>query len=121
LIDWKDVNQEPAPRDRVVLVTSGLSWHRKDRIEPARPTRRALIPEKHVKSLVGLGGVALVFWRNEVYSMVGGRWSTLDHTLGPQDFRYWAEFNNPVDPTALPVGYSASVVPPDVETLSPIG
>lgn len=120
MIDWKSVSEEAPPRDRVILVTSGLSWHRKDRIEPARTTRREVIPEKHVKTLVGLGGVALVYWRDAVFGMSGGRWATLDNSLGPQDFRYWSEFNNPVDLAALPAGYSADVVLPDVESLPPI-
>ncbi len=120
MIDWKDVSRERPPTDRVILVTSGLSWHRKDRLQRAKTTRRHIVPERTIKSLVGLGGVALVFWRDEVYGMEGGRWSTLDNALGPQDFRYWAEFNNPVDVASLPAGYSADVVPPDVETLPPI-
>jgi len=117
MIDWKSVHQEAPPRNRVILVTSGLSWHRTDRIEPARVTRREAVPQKHVKVLVGLGGVALVYWRDAVFGMSGGRWVTLDGNLGPQDFRYWSEFNNPVDPADLPEGYSADVLVPDVNTL----
>jgi hypothetical protein len=120
MIDWRAADLEAPPRDRVILVTSGLSWHRKDRIEPSRNTRRDVIPEKRVKTLVALGGVTLLSWRDPVFGMSGGRWVTLDNTLGPQDFRYWSEFNNPVDVATLPSGYSADVVPPDVETLPPI-
>lgn len=120
MIEWKSVIEFSPPKDRVIIVTSGASWHRQDEVVPARSVKGAIVPGRHVKRLLGRGGVALVYWRDKVFGMEGGRWLTLDGGFGPQDFRYWAEFNNPIDETAVPIGYSVDVMTPDVEELKPI-
>lgn len=99
--------------DRLLMVTSGISWHRED-TKSLRPNR------EDFKNLRGRGDVCLVYWMPpEKTGQKSGIWVTLGGTIGPQDFAFWCEFENPVDMRGLPPGYVSSVVVPDVDDLVP--
>ncbi len=118
MIAWKSTAEIEPPKDRLILITSGIAWRREDTTRPARTTNRGVvIPERHYKSRRAIGGVQLVYWLSpEEAGQKEGVWVEFGRNwIGQQTFEYWAEFNNPIT-ESLPGSYHGTDVP-DVDQL----
>jgi len=94
---WNDVNDAPAPLDRVIEVTSGAAWCYEDAHRDKDHRHRPNTTWRHWKYQ---GGVALVIWNADVElgrrPVRKGAW--IDTQSGGifHDFRFWREYENPL-------------------------
>lgn len=129
MLNWRQVEDEPAPKDRLILVTAGWGWRREDTHTPQRRFERTkrVIPARHDKYLKPIGAALLVYWSTDVdkyhLERTGGLWIVAGKgTVFFEPFRWWADVNNPLTPERMaghdPTFLVSNVVP-KVDDLTP--
>ncbi|BCM87796.1 hypothetical protein [Methylobacterium indicum] len=113
MLDWRSVEVEPAPKNRLILVTSGWGWRREDKTVEypiyGRRVRmggspREVIGSRSVtyKSLKPIGAVVMVYWMEDATRKEGGLWVMAGNDAAFfQPFRWWTDVNNPLSPAVM--------------------
>lgn len=63
-MNWIDVSEQDPPKDRLILVSTGIAWCREDEHKDpvfSERQKREIIPARHYKKRQKLGFVALVY------------------------------------------------------------
>ena len=112
-LTWNDADVVPAPKDRLILVTSGWGWRREDKTVdyPVYDRRvrmggspREVIGSRSVtyKNLKPIGAVVMVYWMEDAPRKEGGLWVMAGNDAAFfQSFRWWTDVNNPLSPAAM--------------------
>ncbi len=82
-MDWIAVADQPAPQDRLILVTSGFAWRHDDFY--SKRTNETFRTWKTRGMVVG------VIWDTEA-----SKWQTGSGDAFYHEFTHWCEFNNPL-------------------------
>ncbi|MEN3238649.1 hypothetical protein PUR29_34985 [Methylobacterium ajmalii] len=110
MLDWRSVEVEPAPKNRLILVTSGWGWrredktveypvygHRRDNSSRIKDTRKVTY-----KNLKPIGAVVMVYWMEDASRKEGGLWVMAGNDAAFfQPFRWWTDVNNPLSPAVM--------------------
>ena len=80
---WISVDDVPAPKDRLILITSGVAWFKCE------------YHSIHTRSRIGSwrtrGNVVLTIWSEHFKEWICPTGSS----IRPQDFKFWCDFTNP--------------------------
>ncbi len=104
MLDWRSTEADPAPKDRLILVTAGWGWRREDKTvkRPSWYQSKRPWPERTYKILKPIGAIVMVYWLEDKGHRDGGVWAIAGNDAAfYQPFRWWADVNNPLSPAVM--------------------